>query len=196
VKHLDTWWKRLLLARVTYNADYFHTTLNLALGRPWPFRYRMPFRKEEVQRLAWANFAFALLWLSVWVAIAIIDPVTGLVSVALPMATALLISGCQTFLDHAGLGDEPSRCAWSRTSWLMSAVYFGANYHLEHHLYPGIPCYRLHKVHRALKERGGEFAEERRAPRQPSFLRAYRAVGMPYQPAEQDRAFDPFTRAV
>lgn len=194
VKRLDTWWKRLLLARATYNVDYARTALNLALGRPWPFRYRMPFRKAEVQRLAWVNFAFALVWLSAYVAITVRDPMTGLVSIALPMVTALLLSGCQTFLDHAGLGDEPSQCAWSRTSWLMSAVYFGANYHLEHHLYPGVPCYRLHKVHRLLKEQGR--LPERRVPHQPSFLRAYQAVDAPYEPAKRELEFDPFIRAV
>lgn len=193
VKHLDTWWKRLLLARATYNIPYARTTWHLALGRPWPFPYRMPFREEEVKWLARANFAFALGWLAVYAAITVIDPLTGLVSIALPMAAALLISGCQTFLDHAGLGEQPYRNAWSRTSWLMSAVYFGANYHLEHHLYPGVPCYRLHKVHRLLREHGRLVAQ--RAPHQPSFLRAYRAVSAPYEPARQDLEFDPFTRA-
>lgn len=30
----------------------------------------------------------------------------------------------------------------------------GVNYHIEHHLNPAIPIYRLHKAHRLLKERG------------------------------------------
>jgi fatty acid desaturase len=193
VKHLDTWWKRLLLARAIYNIIYIRTTVRLALGRPWPFPYRMPFREEEVKWLARANLGFSLGWLAVYGTITLIDPLTGLVSIALPMMTALLISGCQTFLDHAGLGEETYRNAWSRTSWLMSAVYFGANYHLEHHLYPGVPCYRLHKVHRLLKEQGR--LVEQSVPHQPSFLRAYRAVRAPYEPAKRDLEFDPFTRA-
>lgn len=193
VKHLDTWWKRLLLARAIYNFLYARTTVRLALGHPWPFPYRMPFREKEVKWLARLNLGFALGWLTLYVAIAVMDPLTGLVCIALPMVTVLFISGCQTFLDHAGLGEEPYRNAWSRTSWLMSAVYFGANYHLEHHIYPGVPCYRLHKVHRLLKEHGR--LVERRAPHQPSFLRAYRAVNAPYEPAKRDLEFDPFTRA-
>lgn len=194
VARLDTWWKRVLLSRIVYNAHYAATAMRLALGRPWPFPYRIPFRRETIQRLAILNFVFAALWIAAFVTIAALDPLAGLVSVALPLLAVLFLSGCQTYLDHAGVGEDPYRNAISRTSPLMTAVYFGANYHMEHHLYPGVPCYRLHKVHELL--RAGGYLEAERAPIQPSFFRAYKAVASPYEPGRQDMAFDPFEAAV
>jgi fatty acid desaturase len=39
-----------------------------------------------------------------------------------------------------------------RTSWFDSlfVIPIGLNYHLEHHLYPSVPCYRLHRLHALL----------------------------------------------
>jgi fatty acid desaturase len=30
---------------------------------------------------------------------------------------------------------------------LLSFLYWNMNYHIEHHMYPGVPCYRLAKLH-------------------------------------------------
>ncbi len=193
VAHLNTWWKRLLFARLTYNWEYVKTTCRLASGGKWPFAYRMPFQKPAIIWLARLNLLLALPWLALYGLITVADPLTALVCVVLPMLAALLISSCQTFLDHAGAGNEPYRDAWSRTSPLMSAVYFGANYHLEHHLYPGVPCYKLHRVHLLLRESG--VLERERAHVQSSFLRAYGAVGATYECGAVDFDFDPFERA-
>jgi fatty acid desaturase len=193
VAHLDTWWKRLFAVRATYNLDYVRSTFRLARGGEWPFPYRLPFAKAKIRLLARLNFLFAALWLTVYIVIGFSDPLTALVSIMLPMVTALLISSCQPFLDHAGLGGELQRNAWSRTSPLMTAVYFGANYHFEHHLYPGVPCYRLGKVHRLLRDTG--YLARIGAPVQPSFVRSYRAVALTYEPGRSDSTFDPFTRA-
>jgi fatty acid desaturase len=38
---------------------------------------------------------------------------------------------------------------WER--WLVAP--WGLNYHLEHHLYPSVPCFRLHELHRLLMTR-------------------------------------------
>jgi beta-carotene hydroxylase len=193
VTHLDTWWKRLLLARLTFNVHYAATTIRLAAGGDWPFKYRIPFKKRTIQRLAMANLVFGLTWIGGYITIFVIDRTTALVCVALPMTTTLLISGCQTFLDHAGVGDEPYRNAWSRTSLGMTLVYFGANYHLEHHLYPGVPCYRLWRVHALLRDQGVLDAE--RAAVQASFWGAYAALAKPYRLGRYDADFDPFLPA-
>jgi fatty acid desaturase len=39
--------------------------------------------------------------------------------------------------------------AWER--WLVAP--WGLNYHLEHHLYPSVPCFRLHELHALLMTR-------------------------------------------
>ncbi len=38
---------------------------------------------------------------------------------------------------------------WER--WLIAP--WGLNYHLEHHLYPSVPCFRLHELHKLLMTR-------------------------------------------
>jgi fatty acid desaturase len=193
VSHLKTWWERLLFARAIYNFLYFRTTLRIALGHSWPFRYKMPFKLATVRILCWTNFAFALFWIDIYTAITIYDPLTGLFSIALPLLVTALINSCQIFIDHAGTSDQLFRNAWSRTSSLMTAVYFGANYHLEHHLYPGVPCYRLHKVHKLLKDSG--IYEQVNAPIEPSFFGSYRKVAAEYT-AGTDSNFDPFELAI
>ncbi len=189
VKHLKTWWERLLLSRIIYNLIYFKTTLDIALGGPWPLSYKMPLKLSTVRIFCWINFAFALFWISIYIGVALYDPLTGVFSIALPMIAAMFINACQGYIDHAGTSDELFRNAWSRTSPLMTAVYFGTNYHLEHHLYPGIPCYRLHKVHKLLKESG--FYKQVKANIEPSFFRAYRNLGVDYV-VGLDSTFDPF----
>ena len=44
----------------------------------------------------------------------------------------------------------------TRARWFNKLFFapHNLNYHLEHHLYPGVPCYRLAKLHRRLKEVG------------------------------------------
>lgn len=193
VQHLKTWWQRLLFARATYNLAYLQATFRTALGRPNPFRYKMPFRTEQLKVLARLNLLFSAFWLALYVTITVVDPMTGLICILLPMACILFISSCQTYIDHAGTSDEMFHNAWSRTSPIMTALYFGANYHLEHHLYPGVPCYRLGRVHRILKENGTYDREN--PPIENGFLASYRRLGAPYQPGV-DRDFDPLAPAV
>jgi beta-carotene hydroxylase len=189
VSHLKTWWQRLLFTRPIINLIYFKTTLALALGGPWPLSYKMPLKLSTVRVLCWINFAFALFWLVIYTGVALYDPFAGVFSIALPMIAVAIINSCQNSIDHAGTSDELFRNAWSRTSPLMTAVYFGTNYHLEHHLYPGIPCYRLHKVYKLLKESG--FYDQVKATIEPSFFRAYGNLAADYT-VGMDSSFDPF----
>ena len=193
VSHLKTWWQRLLFARATYNFLYIRRVIRIALGHACSFRYQMPLKAPTVRTLCWINLVLGLFWIGIYAVITIYDPLTGLFSIALPMVVTMLISSCQTFIDHAGTSDQLFCNAWSRTSPLMTAVYFGANYHLEHHLYPGVPCYRLPKVHRLLKDSG--IYEKVDAPIESSFFGSYRRIFSEYK-AGTDSSFDPFKLAV
>lgn len=193
VSHLKTWWQRLMFSRVIYNFLYFRTALKMALGHSWPFACQLPFKLETVRKLCWVNFACSLLWFCVYLGITIYDPLIGLFSIALPFVVTFFINACQIYIDHAGTSDELFCNAWSRTSPLMTAVYFGANYHLEHHLYPGVPCYRLHKIHALLSE-SGIYAQVN-APIESSFLSSYRNVASEYS-SGVDSLFDPFDQAI
>jgi fatty acid desaturase len=76
----------------------------------------------------------------------------------LPQMTVLqVILRIRGIAEHAGLQahEEQERC--TRTVRSMVEAWFFApnniNFHLEHHLYPGIPWFNLRKVHRVLEAR-------------------------------------------
>lgn len=55
-------------------------------------------------------------------------------------------------VEHEGTLNETRTVlapAWER--WLIAP--WGLNYHLEHHLYPSVPCFRLHELHTLLMTR-------------------------------------------
>lgn len=187
------WWQRLLLVRMTYNLSYIRRTWLTAFGAENPFRYKLPFSNRELQTLARLNLLFGLLWIAVYTAVAVADLQKALFCIALPTLAVLLISSCQPYLDHAGTEGRTFRNAWSRTSWLMTTLYFGANYHLEHHLYPGVPCYRLPAVHRLLWQNGTYAAVQPFVQR--GFLASYRNLTRPYEAGMGENTFDPFVLA-
>ena len=59
-------------------------------------------------------------------------------------------------VQHAGLQDNvPDFRLCCRTVYVNPVVrflYWQMNYHTEHHMYPGVPCYRLRALHRAIRE--------------------------------------------
>jgi fatty acid desaturase len=145
---------RFFLARVHAVFNYLRNTVLLALGRPLPFEYKFPLRARVVQRLAWLNIACSLAFLGVYATIAAYDPLAGLVSIALPALLVMLITSLRPYIEHAGTNHDTFTQARTRTSPFFTALFLGTNYHLEHHLYPSVPCYRLPRVHRLLKEQG------------------------------------------
>lgn len=56
---------------------------------------------------------------------------------------------------HAGLPDFVSDFRLcSRTfylAWPLRGLYWSMNYHIEHHMYPGVPCYNLPALHEAIR---------------------------------------------
>jgi len=153
--HLKTWWQRLLLSRIIFNFVYAKNAFDMALGKLQHVeKYTTPYSPGDMVFFSRLNILFASIWLSAYIALFIYDWRIVVCAIALPSLALGLIAGCQSYLDHSGLGDDQYRNAYSRTSPFMSMLYFGANYHLEHHLYPKVPSYRLHKVHRLLVESG------------------------------------------
>ena len=66
------------------------------------------------------------------------------------------------YLEHAGTSRGLFRDTRSYAHPLYTRLFFGNNFHLEHHLYPAVPCYNLPAVHRRLRD-GGEL-ERWRSP--------------------------------
>jgi len=47
--------------------------------------------------------------------------------------------------------DDPAGwTTWVPGSWFWDFIYLNSNYHLEHHLFPSVPCYRLPELQRRL----------------------------------------------
>jgi len=76
----------------------------------------------------------------------------------LPLLTwFMVITRIRNIAEHAMVGDADDPLRNTRTTlanWLERALvapYF-VNYHLEHHLFYYVPCYRLPALHRILRE--------------------------------------------
>ncbi len=193
VKKLDTWWKRILFSRLIYNTIYFKYTWIIASGKPNPLKYKMAYPEKDQILFARLNFLFAAIWLAFYISIAIWDWKAGLFCVLFPLLAVNVIGACQIYIDHAGLDDRFFGNAYSRTSPIMTALFFGANYHLEHHAYPGIPCYRLPKVHRLLVENG---TYDKAKPHFfTGFFEAFKPMTLPYNGGDIGQDFDAFAPA-
>ena len=60
--------------------------------------------------------------------------------------------------EHAGYAPNPDQRLNARTVINPVETFFfaphGVNYHVEHHVYPSVPHFRLPEVHRLMSERG------------------------------------------
>lgn len=168
----QSFWRRLLFARLASNRVNMVNTLRMVSGKPLGYAYNLAFTPGTIRVLAGFNIACSLLWLSVYAAITVFDPLTGLVAIAIPHLLGLLYTGLRPYVEHAETGPGLFLDARTRTAPFFSVLYFFNNYHLEHHLYPWVPCYRLPAVHRYLKEQG--YFRDRDMCIEPGILAAYR----------------------
>ena len=125
--------------------------IKLALGDPsWPFARRARHFAERLgpQIAVNAILFVALAVVGVWWAY----PLLWLV----PMLTWLMvITRVRNIAEHAVVGDSDDPLRNTRTTlanWLERAFVapYYVNYHLEHHLFFYVPCYRLPELHRIL----------------------------------------------
>jgi fatty acid desaturase len=149
-----TLWQRALFARMAANRQYFRNTLRMACGRPVGYATRLPFKEHDVRMFARVNILLSAFWISVYGCIIYHAPIAGASAIAIPHVFSTLYTGLRSYLEHAGTGTALFQNSRTRLSPFFSAAYFFNNYHLEHHLYPFIPCYRLAQVHRYLLKRG------------------------------------------
>lgn len=73
---------------------------------------------------------------------------------ALPMVVGMVFGNVRSWAEHAMTkpGDPLTRTRTVTSTRLVSFLMCNLNYHLEHHLCPGIPWYNLPKMHALLKE--------------------------------------------
>lgn len=185
---------KLFIARLIADFCYFKNVLLMAFNRPLPYHYPFPFKGSALFFLAWANLLISMLWLILYGWIIIKEPMTALVCLALPFTIMFVNSSLQPYLEHVGTKVGLGIDARSRTSPLLTLLYAGNNYHLEHHLYPGVPCYRLPAVHCLLVDVG--FYETVDAFIEPSLVGVYATAlhGDYPDPDQKDSRFNPLVR--
>jgi fatty acid desaturase len=72
----------------------------------------------------------------------------------MPIVVAVLLSNVRALSEHMGTPGKGDAIAKTRTvtsNRLVSFLMCNLNYHLEHHLFPGVPWYNLPRIHELLK---------------------------------------------
>jgi beta-carotene hydroxylase len=152
----ETFWRRFFFARGAGSRSHVRNTLRLARGESLEVGYRLPFSARAQRRFARLNVAFHAFWFGLYAVLLVLSPAYAIFAVLLPILVLIPISGLRGYIEHAGTGIGMFRDTRSFASPIYTALFFGNNLHLEHHLYPAVPCYNLVAVNRLLDE-GGHF---------------------------------------
>lgn len=150
----QTFWQRFFLARGAGTRSHIRNTIRLALGRPLGLGYRLPVPDDVQRRMAWLNLGFHVFWIAAYVTLAFYAPLVALFAVVLPLVIVTPISGLRGYLEHAATEPGVASDTRSYAAPVYTALFFGNNLHLEHHMYPGVPCYNLPRVNAWLTGRG------------------------------------------
>ncbi|HKS13849.1 MAG TPA: fatty acid desaturase [Pseudomonas sp.] len=174
---------RLLVSRLHATGSYLVQTVRLALPGAH-VAGALPLPDGQIRLLARVNLACQLLWPALWLLLASQWPMV-LPAVAGCLLLALLISALNAYQEHAFDTSVEHPVARSRTACLSTLLHLGSNYHLEHHLYPRVPCWRLPRLHRQLLASG--WYQDRHALLEPRFFGALRycTARFPYAGALQ-----------
>lgn len=145
---------RLFFVRISKNRAYIKAAFHM-----WRDRSRLAgFSAEDTRQILFWNLVFSMAWLGfyTWLAFNWFGLFLGLA--VLPTLALIIGTGCITYQQHAGTEanapDDYWRNARSLTNRFWTSLYTGGNFHLEHHLYPSVPVWKLPKVHRFLKQNG------------------------------------------
>ncbi|MDZ7588988.1 MAG: fatty acid desaturase [Parasphingorhabdus sp.] len=93
-------------------------------------------------------------------ALVTIGIVAWLVWIAALATSFQLALRIRNIAEHActptGSGDPFSHARTTQANWLERTLFapYWVNYHAEHHLFMGVPCYQLHEAHRLLIAKG------------------------------------------
>lgn len=145
-----SFWSRLLLARLSANSSYRYAALALIKGRIDAEAGSNGLRLRTLRLLCVINVSWHLLLMVGLIAVCIRAPLFSFCVFVMPLIATVMITGLNPYQEHAGTGTWHDNKARSRTSLLFTILMFGTNYHLEHHLYPRVPCWRLPALHRWL----------------------------------------------
>ena len=132
--------------------------VGFATGRNWTRWQKYLFSRSDPKRVvSIMNFT----WMTILghVLIAAVSLYTGQWIFLLLITFGGGVSTILEFLlgapQHAGLMDDVPDfrlcCRTYTTNGLFRFLYWNMNYHIEHHMYPVVPCYNLKKLHKTIK---------------------------------------------
>lgn len=167
-------WRRLLILRLANNRGYLKLVLRLLVRSELPQGIHTVFTLSELKFLAIFNVAAQLIWIAIYALLFLADPILGLCVVLLPHLATALVSAAIVFVQHGDTGDRLSNNSRTHSSPWATLLMAGTNYHLEHHLYPRVACWRLPMVHLWLK--ATEWARENPMLVEPRFFAGFALV--------------------
>jgi len=130
----------------------------IVLGMVW-YKFRVPYvsmtrgsvrerRDIRLEQIVLALMLWSLLLLAWW--FSFLGAVVHCWGI--PMIVAMILANSQGWSEHA-MTDPKHPLTQSRTvksNAICSFLNINLNYHLEHHLFPGVPWYNLPKLHKLL----------------------------------------------
>ncbi len=187
---------RIFLARSQLVRIYIRDVVRLALGLHLPGNTKLPFSLREMRWMARINIVLWLCALTVYVLIFRRSLWLGFTVTLVPYFALYVFSSMRAYIEHTGT--VPGRYSDSRsyTSPIYTALFFGSNFHLAHHLYPAVPPYRLPALHRYLASLG--LLEATGAQIERSFFGAlrYTTARFPYPCVDLQSATDNFIEQI
>jgi beta-carotene hydroxylase len=178
--------RRLLFARVDANRRYLMLTLDALRMAPSIKDRTLGMTRPQLRRLAQFNLAVQAAWLAGYAAFIWMFPLPALFIVVLPVIVAIGISGLNHYYEHEATSVELYGKARSRTAWLHTVLMCGTNYHLEHHLFPTVPCWRLPRLHRWMLDNGHYRAQP--TVFEPRFFGSYASIAAASTGSQRARA--------
>jgi beta-carotene hydroxylase len=117
----------------------------LHVGRIWLWAFR------RAPRRGWLYAEAAVVPVALAASIAVVAwTAAPLVYVALTIAGGWLYPLLTVYLPHHDFGDEPVTQARTLRGRILPTLLLEQTYHLEHHLYPRVPSYKLPELARRL----------------------------------------------
>ncbi len=144
----NNFFTRMFISLGDANRMYSRYVFQIALGKPLPFKYKLPFTDGELKAFAWLNIGWRLICTTAVVLLTVYYFLPMLMGYWLPIILVTrTYNGIRPYLEHTNTSIGAGRDSRSRTSWLWTLLEIGNNYHQEHHLYPKVPSYKLPALH-------------------------------------------------
>lgn len=108
---------------------------------------------DRAYRDARVDSAAILSWLAVAGTLTVLAPSVMVLVYWVPLAFFPAMAIVIAMPEHHGCADGPDILCATRTTksnWFVRMLIWNSNYHVEHHLYPGVPSCNLPSLHRAV----------------------------------------------